>query len=69
MPFEVNNFDKSSNFNFTNQFKNFDNNPSVPSVNRGSDGRQLESEINFYNKDSLLIQVYPLHLVEFYISY
>jgi len=53
MPFEVNNFDKSSNFNFTNQFKNFDNNPSVPSVNRGSDGRQLESEINFYNKDSL----------------
>ena len=53
MPFDVNGFDKTSKFNFKNEFKSFDNAPKVPSVNQGSDGRQLESEINFYNKDSL----------------
>ena len=53
MPFDVNGFDKASKFNFKNEFRSFDNSPKVPSVNTGSDGRPLESEINFYNKDSL----------------
>ena len=53
MPFDVNGFDKASKFNFKNEFRSFDNSPKIPSVNTGSDGRQLESEINFYNKDSL----------------
>ena len=53
MPFDVNGFEKASKFNFKNEFRSFDNSPKIPSVNTGSDGRQLESEINFYNKDSL----------------
>ena len=53
MAFDVNGFDKTSKFNFKNEFKSFDNKPKVPSINKGSDGRELESEINFYNKDSL----------------
>tara|TARA_Y100000592_G_scaffold75434_1_gene117843 strand:- start:5673 stop:7940 length:2268 start_codon:yes stop_codon:yes gene_type:complete len=53
MPFDVNGFDKASKFNFKNEFRSFDNSPKIPSVNTGSDGRPLESEINFYNKDSL----------------
>ena len=36
------------------KFKNFDNKPKEPSVYpRGSDGYQLESEVKFYNQDSL----------------
>ena len=36
------------------KFKNFDNKPKEPSIYpRGSDGYQLESEVKFYNQDSL----------------
>ena len=54
MAFEIRDFGKSSNFDFSKKFKNFDNKPKVPSVYpRGSDGFELESEIKFYNQDSL----------------
>ena len=48
MAFEIRDFGKSSNFDFSKKFKNFDNKPKVPSVYpRGSDGYQLESEKKF----------------------
>ena len=54
MPFEFDRFDKKSNFEFSKNFKNFDNNPKKSSTYpRGSDGYALESEIKFYNQDSL----------------
>ena len=54
MAFEIRDFGKSSNFDFSKKFKNFDNKPKKPSIYpRGSDGYQLESEIKFYNQDSL----------------
>ena len=54
MVFEIRDFGKSSNFDFNKKFKNFDNKPKEPSIYpRGSDGYQLESEIKFYNQDSL----------------
>jgi len=54
MPFEFDRFDKKSNFEFNKNFKNFDNNPKKSSAYpRGSDGYALESEIKFYNQDSL----------------
>ena len=54
MAFEIRDFGKSSNFDFSKKFKNFDNKPKVPSIYpRGSDGYELESEIKFYNQDSL----------------
>ena len=54
MPFGVNKFDKQSNFEFKNKFKTFENKPKEPSVYpRGSDGYSLESEVKFYNQDSL----------------
>jgi len=54
MPFEFDRFDKKSNFEFSKNFKNFDNNPKKSSAYpRGSDGYALESEIKFYNQDSL----------------
>ena len=54
MPFGFDKFDKKSNFEFKKQFKNFENKPKEPSVYpRGSDGYSLESEIKFYNHDSL----------------
>ena len=54
MPFGFDKFDNKSNFEFKKQFKNFENIPKEPSVYpRGSDGYALESEIKFYNQDSL----------------
>ena len=54
MAFEIRDFGKSSNFDFSKKFKNFDNKPKKPSIYpRGSDGYQLESEVKFYNQDSL----------------
>ena len=54
MAFEIKGFDKSSNFDFKKKFKKFDNKPKEPSVYpRGSDGYALESEVKFYNQDSL----------------
>ena len=54
MAFEIRDFGKSSNFDFNKKFKNFDNKPKVPSIYpRGSDGYELESEVKFYNQDSL----------------
>ncbi len=54
MSFEFKKFEDKSNFELKNNFKNFDNIPKRPSVYpRGSDGYALESEIKFYNQDSL----------------
>ena len=54
MAFEIRDFGKSSNFDFNKKFKNFDNKPKEPSIYpRGSDGYELESEVKFYNQDSL----------------
>ena len=54
MAFEIKGFDKSSNFDFKKKFKKFDTKPKEPSVYpRGSDGYVLESEVKFYNQDSL----------------
>ena len=54
MAFEIKGFDQSSNFDFKKNFKKFDNKPKEPSVYpRGSDGYVLESEVKFYNQDSL----------------
>ena len=54
MAFEIKGFDQSSNFDFKKKFKKFDNKPKKPSVYpRGSDGYVLESEVKFYNQDSL----------------
>ena len=54
MAFEIKGFDNSSNFDFQKKFKKFDTKPKEPSVYpRGSDGYVLESEVKFYNQDSL----------------
>ena len=54
MSFEFKKFEDKSNFELKNNFKNFENIPKSPSVYpRGSDGYALESEIKFYNQDSL----------------
>jgi len=54
MAFEIKGFDNSSNFDFKKKFKKFENKPKEPSVYpRGSDGYALESEVKFYNQDSL----------------
>ena len=54
MAFEIKGFDKSSNFDFKKKFKKFDTKSKEPSVYpRGSDGYELESEVKFYNQDSL----------------
>ena len=54
MSFGFKKFEDKSNFELKNNFKNFDNIPKKPSVYpRGSDGYALESEIKFYNQDSL----------------
>ena len=54
MAFEIKGFDKSSNFDFKKKFKKFENKPKQSSVYpRGSDGYALESEVKFYNQDSL----------------
>ena len=54
MSFEFKKFEDISNFELKNNFKNFDNIPKKPSIYpRGSDGYALESEIKFYNQDSL----------------
>ena len=54
MSFEFKKFEDKSNFELKNNFKNFDNIPKKPSIYpRGSDGYALESEIKFYNQDSL----------------
>ena len=54
MAFEIKGFDQSSNFDFKKKFKKFDTKPKEPSVYpRGSDGYVLESEVKFYNQDSL----------------
>ena len=54
MAFEIKGFDKSSNFDFKRKFKRFENKPKEPSIYpRGSDGYALESEVKFYNQDSL----------------
>ena len=54
MSFGFRKFEDKSNFELKNNFKNFDNIPKKPSVYpRGSDGYALESEIKFYNQDSL----------------
>ena len=53
MAFEIKGFGESSKFNFKS-FKNFNNNPKKEGIYpRGSDGYQLESEVKFYNQDSL----------------
>ena len=53
MAFEIKGFGEPSKFNFKS-FKNFNNSPKKESIYpRGSDGYQLESEIKFYNQDSL----------------
>ena len=54
MAFEIKGFDKSSDFDFKKKFKKFENKPKEPSVYpRGSDGYAIESEVKFYNQDSL----------------
>ena len=54
MSFGFKKFEDKSNFELKNNFKNFENIPKSPSVYpRGSDGYALESEIKFYNQDSL----------------
>ena len=54
MSFGFKKFEDKSNFEFKNNFKSFENKPKEPSVYpRGSDGYALESEIKFYNHDSL----------------
>ncbi len=53
MPFNVGGFEKPSNFDFKKKFKEFDVKPKEPKFGIGSDGFQLESEIKFYNQDSL----------------
>ena len=54
MSFGFKKFEDKSNFELKNNFKNFDNILKKPSVYpRGSDGYALESEIKFYNQDSL----------------
>ena len=54
MSFGFKKFEDKSNFELKNNFKNFENIPKKPSVYpRGSDGYVLESEIKFYNQDSL----------------
>ena len=53
MAFEIKGFGEPSKFNFKS-FKNFNNSPKKESIYpRGSDGYQLESEVKFYNQDSL----------------
>jgi len=53
MAFEIKGFGEPSKFNFKS-FQNFNNKPKKESIYpRGSDGYQLESEIKFYNQDSL----------------
>ena len=54
MSFGFKKFEDKSNFELKNNFKNFENIPKKPSVYpRGSDGYALESEVKFYNQDSL----------------
>ena len=54
MSFGFKKFEDKSNFELKNNFKSFENIPKRPSVYpRGSDGYALESEIKFYNQDSL----------------
>ena len=54
MSFGFKKFEDKSNFELKNNFKNFENIPKRPSVYpRGSDGYALESEVKFYNQDSL----------------
>ena len=54
MSFGFKKFEDKSNFELKNNFKNFDNILKKPSVYpRGADGYALESEIKFYNQDSL----------------
>ena len=54
MSFGFKKFEDKSNFELKNNFKNFNNSPKKESIYpRGSDGYQLESEIKFYNQDSL----------------
>ena len=51
MVYEIKDFGISSNFNFNTSFNN---RPSKPSnYPRGTDGYSLESEIKFYNQESL----------------
>jgi hypothetical protein len=53
MAFEIKGFGEPSKFNFKS-FQNFNNKPKKESIYpRGSDGYQLESEVKFYNQDSL----------------
>ena len=53
MAFEIKGFGEPSKFNFKS-FQNFNNNPKKEGIYpRGSDGYQLESEVKFYNQDSL----------------
>ena len=54
MAFEIKDFSESSNFDFNRSFKSFENKPKKPSIYpRGSDGYALESEVKFYNHESL----------------
>ena len=54
MSFGFKKFEDKSNFEFRKTFKNFENIPKKPSIYpRGSDGYALESEVKFYNQDSL----------------
>jgi hypothetical protein len=54
MSFGFKKFEDKSNFELKNNFKNFENIPKRPSTYpRGSDGYELESEVKFYNQDSL----------------
>ena len=54
MSFGFKKFEDKSNFELKNSFKNFENIPKKPSIYpRGSDGYALESEVKFYNQDSL----------------
>jgi len=54
MSFGFKKFEDKSNFELKNNFKNFENIAKRPSVYpRGSDGYALESEVKFYNQDSL----------------
>ena len=54
MSFGFKKFEDKSNFELKNNFKNFENIPKKPSFYpRGSDGYALESEVKFYNQDSL----------------
>ena len=54
MAFEIKDFSESSNFDFNRSFKSFENKPKKPNIYpRGSDGYALESEVKFYNHESL----------------